>query len=429
MQFDDKRSEALIRRMVWRTVPLLTLCYMAAVIDRSNVGFAKLQMVHDLHMTEATFGLGSSLFFVGYLLCEIPSVLLMLKYGARNWLARIMLTWGLATVLLGFSYTDWMFDAMRFVLGVAEAGLHPGIYYFLMTWFPPGARAQVFALFQMGGSLGNIFAALAGGALLDLNGTFGLAGWQWVFIATGIPPIVLTAFVLRYVDNKPSEAAWLTKDEQQWVELNAMRAPPERPRNPFSALWEPRVLIFGAMQTLVLISLYGIIYWLPTVIRGFGVTGTTIGLLTAIPWTLAAILMSTVPALFKQEKALLAAFSAVAAIGAACFLFSVLVSSNTLRFIALTIGTPCIQLLIPLTWAVISRYLAGARAAPRIAAITTLSTLGGFLAQNLMPWAGEITGHPIYSMLVPATCLGLLVIAPFLMVRYAPPREAVVNPV
>ncbi|MGH7035403.1 MAG: MFS transporter [Stellaceae bacterium] len=429
MGLNEQKGQALINRMVWRTVPLLTLCYVAAVIDRSNIGFAKLQMIRDLHMSEATFGLGSSLYFIGYLLFEIPSILLMIKYGTRSWLARIMFTWGLATILLGLSTTGWMFYTMRFVLGIAEAGLHPGIFYFLMLWFPPSARAQVFALFQMGGSLGNILAALAGGSLLDLNGTFGLAGWQWVFIATGIPPILLAAFVLRYVTNRPSEASYLTQDEKEWLETNATRAPPERPRNPFAVLWDPRVLFFGVLETLVLTSLYGIIYWLPTVIRGFGVTGTQIGLLTAIPWTLAAILMSTLPAWFKREKTVLVAFSSIAAIGAASFLVSMLVSSNTLRFVAMTIGTPCIQLLIPCTWSIISRYLAGAKAAPSIAAITMVSTLGGFFAQNLMPWAGRVTGHPIYSMLVPAACLGILVIAPLFMVRYADRREPAVTAV
>ncbi len=204
----DERQ--IIERIIWRIMPLVVLMYLAAIIDRANVGFAKLQMVGDLKMSEAAFGHGSSLFFVGYLLFEIPSTLAVHKFGARIWFARIMMSWGVATVLLAFAFDGVNFAILRILLGIAEAGLYPGAIYYLTLWFPQQYQTRVVGFLTLGSAFGNMFGSLMGGPLLDLNGLFGLAGWQWVFLVTGLPPIVLTGIVLWFLPNRPADATFLS---------------------------------------------------------------------------------------------------------------------------------------------------------------------------------------------------------------------------
>jgi MFS family permease len=176
-------QEATMTRIVWRTMPLVMLVYLMAVIDRANVGFAKLQMVKALGMSETTYGFAASLFFVGYLVFEVPSTLALNRYGARVWLARILVSWGAVTVALAFTTSHTMFTVLRFLLGIAEAGAYPGIIFFTTLWFPQAYRARVMAIVTLGSAFGNMFGSLVSGPLLDLNGAFGLAGWQWIFIA------------------------------------------------------------------------------------------------------------------------------------------------------------------------------------------------------------------------------------------------------
>ena len=185
----------LMSRIIWRIMPILMLVYLVAVIDRSNIGFAKLQMARELKMSEQAFGLASSLFFIGYLICEIPSTLAIHRFGARAWLTRILVSWGAVTVAMAFVSSDWTFTVMRFLLGIAEAGAYPGIIYVTSIWFPQAYRVRVMGIITLGSAFGNMFGALASGPLLDLHGLLGLSGWQWVFIATGAPAVLLGLLV------------------------------------------------------------------------------------------------------------------------------------------------------------------------------------------------------------------------------------------
>jgi MFS family permease len=217
----DERQ--LMRRVTLRLMPLVTLVYLIAIIDRSNVGFAKLQMVQDLHMSEAVYAFGASLFFIGYLVFEIPSTLAVHRFGARGWLARIMLSWGIVTILLAFAYSTTSFYVLRLLLGIAEAGAYPGLIYFITLWFPPTYRVGVVGVLTLGSAFGNMLGALVGGPLLDLNGVLGFAGWQWVFLATGVPAVIMAFAILLFLPSTPSPARFLLAEEKTWLSAAVQR--------------------------------------------------------------------------------------------------------------------------------------------------------------------------------------------------------------
>lgn len=404
------QQEATLSRIVWRTMPLVMLVYLMAVIDRANVGFAKLQMVKDLGMSETTYGFAASLFFVGYLVFEVPSTLALNRYGARLWLARILLSWGAVTVALAFTTSHAMFTGLRFLLGVAEAGAYPGIIFFTTLWFPQAYRARVMAIVTLGSAFGNMFGSLVSGPLLDLNGVLGLRGWQWIFIATGVPAVLIGIAVYLYLTDEPARATFLSRDEKAWLQETLARENTAKADHGsvWQVLWDVRVLGLSLVYTLILTALYGVIYWIPTVVRAFGVTGSQNGLLSALPWVGAAVLLMIVPNRIRRHETALASMVVLSAVGVVAFLTSTMASSNTLRLLGMAIGTPCISLLLPSFWTLPSRFLSGARAATGIAAISSFANLGGFAAQNLMPMVAEWGGFPAAAMIVPTICLALL---------------------
>jgi MFS family permease len=418
----DESERALMRRVGLRIVPLAVLLYLVAYIDRQNVGYAKLQMLGSLGLSETTYGLGASLFFIGYLFFEVPSNFALYTFGARRWLARIMLTWGVITLLLALTSSAAMFYILRFLLGAAEAGLYPGIIYYLSAWFPNRYRLRVLGLFTLGSSVGNMVGSLIGGIFLDLDGLGGLQGWQWVFIATGLPAILLTFVTLRYLPETPATARFLnTEEKARLATLMAVETSPA-PRHagsPFAVLRDVRLLGFALGYMLISMSTYGVGYWLPTVVRGFGVSGTINGLLNMIPWFCASVVLAWLPGRLHGQRRVAQAAMLACAIGVICFIVGTLAASNVLRLVALSIGAPCIYILIPCFWTVPSRFLQGSAAAIGIAAINSLGNVGGFLAQNVMPWVGRFSGSALAPLLVPACCLLLFGGATFVVSRLA----------
>ncbi|MBV8915847.1 MAG: MFS transporter, partial [Acetobacteraceae bacterium] len=259
-------------------------------------------------------------------------------------------------------------------------------------------------------AFGNMLSALIGGPLLDLDGLLGFAGWQWVFLATGLPAVLMTAVVLLFLTDRPQHAKFLSSEEKGWLVQTLSKESPASAShgNPLTALWDPRVLLLAVVYVLINISLFGVIYWMPTVVRGFGVTGTQNGLLTSIPWALSAVLLLWLPRRLRTEHAVLQAVAAIAVLGLLCFVASTMLPQDWMRFVALAIGTPCISVLYPCFWSIPPRYFTGGRAAASIGAISTVGLLGGFLAQNLMPGVAQMTGRPVAAMLVPAVCLAVV---------------------
>ena len=407
----DEREDRAVRKAAWRLLPLLILLYLVAYIDRQNVSFAKLQMLDSLGMTEVAYGLGASLFFIGYLIFEVPSNIALHRIGARRWIARIMLTWGLVTIAMAWTGSATMFYVLRFLLGAAEAGLYPGVIYYMTLWFPARYRVRVVGYFTLGSSLGNMVGALVNGFLLDMGGTFGLAGWQWVFLATGIPPVILTFVTLRFLPDGPRQARFLDPAEQSAIVAAVARDQPKtggRHGNPLAVLTQGRIFVLAFFYMMISIAIYGIGYWLPTVVRGFGVGNSVNGLLNMIPWFLTSLVLLWLPGRLRTPGEILRCVGMVVVLGVLCFCIATFAGSPVVRLAALAIGAPCLYVMIPCFWSVPPRLLSGAQAAAGIAAINALANIGGFVGQNIMPWIKETTGSVTAPMLVPAGCLLML---------------------
>jgi len=413
----DRDGDELMYHIMWRIMPLMVALMMLSVIDRSNVSYAKLQMVSDLGMSETAYGLASSLFFIGSLVFEVPSALAAHRFGARLWFARILLTWGLLTVLLGFTFSGSIFAAARFLIGAAEAGAYPGIIFYLTLWFPKRYRVQAIALMTIGSPLGNMFGSLFGGLLLNLDGALGLAGWQWVFIATGLPAVLLFVLIMKYLPNGPRDAGFISDREKSWLASELARGEISQVlhTNPLRVLFDWRVWAFSLVYSMITLALYCVIYWLPTVVKGFGATSTQNGLLNSLPWAMVALMLLWIPRYLREHRNVLIGMALIALCGATAFLMSTMLPENWMRYVAFVLGTPCISLMFPCFWYLPSQIFKGAHAAAAMAAITTLGSLGGFLSQNLMPWVAHLSGSALAAMIVPALSLALLAASAMIM--------------
>src|SRR6478752_7069075 len=325
-----------INTITWRLMPLLMLLYLVAYIDRQNVSYAKLEMVGDLGLSETAYGLGASLFFIGYFLFEVPSNVILERVGARVWFARIMASWGIVTLLLAFTKNATMFYILRFLLGAAEAGFFPGVLFALTLWFPQDYRGRMIGWFMIASAIANAIGAAIGGMLLNLDGTLGFKGWQWVFLASGAPAVLLAGVVLMILPEGPHKAAWLDKRDRDWLTDTLTR---EREgtvhtehANPFRALLDKRVILLALLYVGFPLAAYGLSYWLPTVVKGFGVSNTTNGFLNIIPWILVAIALYVVPARADKAPAKTPYIVFPAAIGAICLVLSAVIPNHVLQF-------------------------------------------------------------------------------------------------
>lgn len=401
-------EQQLISKITWRLMPFLGILYLIAYIDRQNVSFAKLEMVDALGMSEYAYGLGASLFFIGYFLFEVPSNLFLDRFGARVWFARILVSWGIVTILLSYTQNATMFYILRFLLGVCEAGFFPGVLYLLTLWFPSDYRGRMVGLFMIFSALANAVGAPVGGMLLDLDGFLGHAGWQWVFLATGIPAVIAGVVTFFYLYDRPENANFLSKEEKSWLAdrlASENSGMDHNAGNGFKALVDPRVLLMALCYIAFPLAAYGLSYWLPTIVKAFGVSNTVNGFLNIIPWILVAIALWAVPAAADKVKTKTPYIVIPAFIGAACLLLSALVPNNTLQFIFLCVAAAGIFAPQPVFWSLPSRFLKGAGAAAGLAAINSVGNLGGFVAQNVVPWIKDETGSTIAPMFFLAICL------------------------
>ncbi|WP_117194905.1 MFS transporter [Rhizobium terrae] len=423
-------EQQLISKITWRLMPFLGFLYLIAYIDRQNVSFAKLDMVADLGMSEYAYGLGASLFFVGYFLFEVPSNLFLNRFGASRWFARIMVSWGIVTVALAYTQNATMFYILRFLLGVCEAGFFPGVLYLLTLWFPEDYRGRMVGLFMIFSALANAVGAPLGGMLLDLDGLLGLAGWEWVFIATGVPAVLAGIVTLFYLDDTPEKAKFLSDEEKKWLHDRLAREKSgmsEHSDNGFKALVNPRVLVMALCYIGFPLAAYGLSYWLPTIVKGFGVSNTANGFINIVPWIVVAAALWLVPAAADKVKNKTPYIVGPAFIGAICLALSVVVPSPTLQFVFLCIAAAGIFAGQPVFWSLPSRFLKGAGAAAGIAAINSVGNLGGFIAQNVVPWIHDATGSNLLPMAFLAVCLaiaGVLVIVVGRMMASRPAAPA-----
>ncbi|TCV58189.1 sugar phosphate permease [Neorhizobium sp. R1-B] len=410
------QEKELISKIVWRLMPFLGILYLIAYIDRQNVSYAKLEMVDALGISEYAYGLGASLFFIGYFIFEVPSNLFLNRFGASRWFARIMITWGIVTIALAYTQNAVMFYILRFLLGVAEAGFFPGVLFLLTLWFPKDYRGRMVGLFMIFSALANAVGAPIGGMLLDLDGLLGHAGWQWVFLATGVPAVVAGIVTFFYLDDTPEQAKFLSADEKRWLHDRLARensGMEEHADNGFKALVNPRVLLMALCYVGFPLAAYGLSYWLPTIVKGFGVSNTANGFINIIPWLVVASALWFVPNAADRSERKTLYIVGPAFIGATCLAMSVLATSPVLQFTFLCVAAAGIFAGQPVFWSLPSRFLKGAGAAAGIAAINSVGNLGGFVAQNVVPWIKDSTGSDILPMMFLAVCLataGLLVI-------------------
>jgi D-galactonate transporter len=389
-------EEAAYRKVSFRIMPILMLCYVIAYLDRVNVGFAKLQMLSDLKFSEAVYGLGAGMFFIGYFFFEVPSNLIMQKVGAKIWIARIMITWGLISGLFAFVTTEFWFYALRFLLGAAEAGFYPGIILYLTFWYPSYRRARKVALFMTAIPVSGIFGGPLSGWIMErFSGVHGWNGWQWMFVIEAVPAVLVGIFLLFYLDNGIHSAKWLSAEQKSILEHHIAEEEREKVQHP--SLWamfaDKRVWHMSAIYFAFVMGQYGITFWLPTLIKNTGVQGVfNIGLLTAIPYLVAVVTMLLVGANADRMRERRWHLIVPCLIGAAGLTASALAAQNTtLAIIALCFAAGGIITCAPLFWSLPTAFLAGTSAAAGIAAVNSVGNLAGFASPFLIGWVKDLT--------------------------------------
>jgi len=380
---DRQYGAELMPKIRWRLIPFLLLLYVVAYLDRVNIGFASLQMNQSLGLSASVYGLGAGIFFLGYFLFEVPSNLIMKRVGARVWIARIMITWGVISAGMMFTKGPLSFYFLRFMLGVAEAGFFPGLILYLTYWFPAGELGGAVALFMTANPIAGIIGGPVSGALLAIGSMAGLAGWQWLFLLEGIPAVILGVFVFLYLPNGPSDARWLSDTERRLLEarLAAERAPgTEAGDKTFQILRDRQVWFFSMLYFTLVVGLYGISFWLPQILkRASGSSDFNVGLLSACPFAFAAMGMVWIGRHSDRsgERRWHVAVPALA--GAVGLGLSGLTTSPVLSLAAISLAAVGIWGALGPFWAMPTSTLSPAAAAAGIAWINSVGNLGGFV--------------------------------------------------
>ena len=408
----DPLESVVIRKLTWRLVPFLFLLYMVAYLDRTNVGVAALQMQPQLHLNDAQYGLGSGpCFFLGYVLFQVPSNLVLQRVGAKRWIAVLMMIWGVISSAMIFVTSVRSFYTVRFLLGAAEAGFYPGVILYLRSWFPMSARARTVAWFMTAAPLSGVVGNPVSGALLDLQGRLGMAGWQWMFLMEGLPAIVLGGVVLAYLTNRAEDAPWLTDEQRTWL---LDRLGQEQTVNMagggsgkfaafgIGAIWALAFVYFG-LNTVS----YGVSMWLPNLIRSLsGGSNTVIGWIAAIPNLAAVVVMMLVG--FHSDRTgerrwhiAVPAFAGAAALGAAAYSHSIVIS-----VVAVSVAVLGVFSMVAPVWALATGRLSGTAAAVGIALINSVGNMGGGFGPYIIGFIRNLTGTFQGGLLVVGAVLG-----------------------
>jgi D-galactonate transporter len=403
--------EALYRRITRRIAPTIFIAYVLAYLDRVNVGFAKLRMLDELGFSETVYGLGAGIFFVGYFLFEVPSNLILHRVGARIWIARIMVTWGLLSSATMFATTPASFYLLRFLLGAAEAGFFPGVILYLTYWYPAERRGRITATFMSAIAFSSVIGSLLSGWILGaFEGVAGLSGWKWLFLLEGVPSVLFGIWIFFRMENGPRTAAWLSDEEKAAVaeDLAAENAGKAHAKLA-DAFRNGRVWLTCLIYFSFVMGLYGVSFWLPTLVSDLGVTAPLeVGLLTALPYGVAAVgmILTGRSADARRERRWHVAGPAL--IGAAGLAASVPAGGNAvLALIALSIATYGILTTLPLFWSLPTAFLGGAAAAAGIALVNSFGNLAGFVSPYAVGWLKDTTQSTGAGMYLLAAFLAL----------------------
>jgi ACS family tartrate transporter-like MFS transporter len=419
MSTEDSLESATIAKVTWRLIPFLLLLYIVAWLDRVNVGFAALQMNQDLGFSASVYGFGAGVFFIGYALCEVPSNLILARVGARRWIARIMLTWGVLAVAMMFVRSAMSFYVLRFLLGVAEAGFLPGIIYYLSNWYPAEQRARAVSMFMIGIPLAIVVGGPVAGLLLGMNGMLGLSGWQWLFLLEGAPAIVLGAVVWAYLPDGPAQARWLAPDQRAWlsgrIEAEQKAALARHGVGLRQALLHPTVWLLAMIMFACQCGSYGLTLWVPQIIKGLsGLSDLGVGLISAIPYIGAAIGMVVIGINSDRTGERILHIAAPAFVAAIGFTLSAFMVSPVPGMIALTIAAIGDLGSRGPFWSLPGRFLTSSASAGGIALINTIGSLGGFVGPYAVGLVKDATGSFTGGLLLLAA---LLLVSAFATLR------------
>ncbi|WP_416773143.1 MFS transporter [Pseudomonas sp. RHF3.3-3] len=412
---DDAEGERLMRRVLWRLIPFIFLCYVISYLDRTNVGFAAISMNQDLGLTATLFGWAAGLFFFGYFIFEIPSNLLLQRFGARVWIARIMITWGLVSMATAFATGPISFSIARFLLGLAEAGFTPGVYLYFTYWFPGKWRAKATAAFLLGIPVANIVGSPLSGWLLEQHGVWGLKNWQLLLVTEAMPAMLLGVACLFVLVDTPAKAKWLTAREKAWLSEriskeqrtigashgNTLRA----------ALTNPKVFTLAAINFCCIVGSIGIGIWLPQIIKGLGISNGMVGLVVALPYLLGAVSMTLWARLANRSQRRLPYVVAALALAAVALVAAALTTHPVLRIASLCVAVASILSFQATFWAIPSTFLTGRAAAGGLAMIVSIGNLGGFTGPFLIGLIKDATHSftlpffAVASILLIGTCL------------------------
>jgi D-galactonate transporter len=401
----DELEQRTIRKVSLRLIPFLIICYFIAYLDRVNVGFAAITMNKDIGLTATMFGFGSGVFFLAYFLFELPSNLLLHRFGAHKWIARIMLTWGVISGLAAFVVpigkitglgNEYSFYLLRILLGLAEAGFFPGIIFYLTLWFPSAYRGRIIGQFMAAVALSSVVGAPVSGTVLGLHGLAGLAGWQWLFLIEAAPALVLGVVTYFYLTDRPLDAKWLAEDERTWLDRR-LRAE-QAQREAMHSLSVRQVIFNGRVWGLsfvyfgIVAGLYGVGFWLPQIVKAFGLSNFATGWVVAIPYLVSTVVMvwyGRRSDLSMERKGHVAVALAALAVGVSA---ATLTSNPVLTMLAFTVGSCGVFAALPVFWTLPTAVLSGASAAAGIAVINSVGNLAGFFGPFVMGWVKDATG-------------------------------------
>lgn len=398
-----------IRKNAWRLLPLLILAFIFNYIDRTSVGFAAITMNKDLGLTATEFGWGAGILFAGYCFFEIPSNLALYRFGARRWLARIMISWGIAAAATALVQGPTSFYLLRFLLGVAEAGFFPGVTYLLACWFPAAYRTRVLALFMLGVPLSSVIGGPMSAYLLQMNGIMGMTGWQWMFLIQGLPAALIGIVVLVYLRDTPQQAHWLSEDERRELVAMLEEEPRDKPRKAvWAALTDGRVLLLAAIQFGFVLGSYGIGIWLPLILKGRGFSTVEVGFLSTIPYLGAIVGMILWARVVDRSGRKIANLLLACLLGAIGLFASTQTSSFALEMTGISIAVIAISSARAIFWTIPTGFLTGAAAAGGLAFINSIGTMGGFAGPYMVGVLKEATGSFSYGIWAMA---GILVVS------------------
>ncbi|MEU8876271.1 MFS transporter [Streptomyces javensis] len=404
------RENAVYRKVVRRIVPFLILCYVASYLDRVNVGFAKLQMSDDLGFSEAAYGLGAGLFFIGYFILEVPSNLMLQRVGARTWIARIMISWGLVSAAFMFVTNEVTFYVLRFLLGAAEAGFYPGVILYCTYWFPSHRRARVIAMFMSAIPVAGIFGNPLSGWIMDsFQGVNGWQGWQWMFLLEAVPALLVGVVTLFYLDDGVRDAKWLTDEEKAVVERAVADDSAHRTVHGrvLDAFREPRVWLMCLIYFCFVMGQYALTFWMPTFVESTGIDGNlAIGVLSAVPFLAALVAMNLFGRSADKRRERRWHLVIPSLMGAVGFSLSAVWNGSTaLSLTALSVAAAGVLTCAPLFWSLPTAFLGGTAAAAGLAIINSVGNLAGFVSPYMIGALKDATGSASIPMYVLALTL------------------------